>query len=1092
MLLGTVWGFVIVKSIVCACPARAGDLTIERLRCEYIENPVGIDVLVPRLSWELLSETRGQRQTAYRILVASRREKLEANQGDLWDTGRVESHETIHIPYAGKSLQTRMECFWKVQVWDKLQRPSEWSTPASWSMGLLKPEDWQAQWIAAPVDPTHRPRPHNGYRSKFAPSADTTKWIVIDLGKPQKFDALQFFGAHPYDLGVDIPGFLYPKRFKIETASQTDFSDAKLVLDRTGADVTNYGNDTPVYRFPETVGRYVRITVTKLLSHDGKQFGVALAEVYVLSHNQNIAQGAKITALDSIEEGGWSKDRLVDDCVAGICPNSHNPCETASMLRKEFEVGNDIRRATVSATGLGVYELRINGQKVGDHLLAPEWTCYDKQIQYQTYDVTGMLRRGRNALGAQVAGGWWASPLAFKPMSPTAQACLLVRMDIELTDGRKLAIVTDPSWQATTDGPIRQTGIYFGEQYDATKEMPGWDCSGFDARNWSAAIVLPCPSGSEHAILAAQPNEPIRTYKEFKPVSITEPRPGVYVFDMGQNMAGWCRLRCNAPTGTKITLRHAEAVDDEGMVVTVNLRAAQQKAEYIWRGGEAAVEPHFSYYGFRYVEATGLPNRPTQDTLVAKAFHSAAPDAGTFSCSSDLVNKIMRCVAWVQRSNMMGVPTDCPQRDEREGWTGDIHAFGQTALFQHDMGAFFTKWLHDIRQSQAADGRLPDVAPHVGDMNLFMGMPGWGDAGAILPWTVYCNYADRRMLEQHFDAVVRWIEFVHAHNPDLVWRNNRGNDCGDWLNADAPFHYLQDYPAGISAVPNEVFATAFFAQSAKTVADMAKALGKTSDAAKYQKLHQDIKRTFNNAFVKADGHVVGDTQAGYALALGFNLVDDAMRPKVARRLIDALRKFKSHPSTGLKTTYLMMLALTDTGHHDEAWRLVNLRTAPSWGFMVDNGATTTWECWDAFVKGRGYHDPLTNSLSHWALGAVGEWVWRNLGGINPDEEHPGYRRFAIRPRMSNGLDWVNADYHSIRGRIVCHWKKEGPRLTLHIEAPVNTTALVYVPAKTITEVTEGGKPIERADGVTFVGMEDGNAVLRIESGKYVFESRPTK
>ena len=386
------------------------------------------------------------------------------------------------------------------------------------------------------------------------------------------------------------------------------------------------------------------------------------------------------------------------------------------------------------------------------------------------------------------------------PPLDNARFCLLLRLDVELADGTTQTILSDPSWQATTDGPIRRSGIYFGETYDATKEKPGWDLPGFSAAGWRAVQVLPHPSQSERAALVAQSNEPIRVVEELRPLRMTEPKPGVYVFDLGQNMVGWCRLTATAPPGAKINVRYAEALNDDGTIYTANLRGAAQINEYTWRGGPATLEPHFTYHGFRYVEVTGLPSRPAPDAVVGRVFHSAAPKAGSLTSSNPLLNQIMHCVKWVQRANMMSVPTDCPLRTERLGWMGDIQAFSQTAIFQRDMAGFFTKWTADIRESQADDGRYPDVAPHISNPNdEFSGVPAWGDAGTVVPWRMYQNYADARMIAQHFESAKRWVDFIHRHNPNLLWQKDRGNDYNDWLNGDVTA--LKDYPRGTAPFP---------------------------------------------------------------------------------------------------------------------------------------------------------------------------------------------------------------------------------------------------------------------------------------------------
>jgi alpha-L-rhamnosidase len=898
-------------TVVCfLLPAAAAVAGVEpaALRCEYRVDPLGIDVAQPRLSWIVESAERGQRQTAYRVLVASSAEKLASGEGDLWDSGRVASDQTIHVAYAGRPLASRMACCWKVQVWDAQGRASPWSQPAAWTMGLLARSDWQAQWIA----------------------------------------------------------------------------DSK----------------------------------------------------------------------------------------------------PAAMLRREFQVGGPVRRATIYATGLGLYELRLNGRRVGNQLLAPEWTRYGKRIQYQTYDVTSLVRPGPNAIGAILGEGWYAGPMMLKPAMSNPVFRLLLRIEIERADGQVETIVSDPSWQATDEGPIRRSGIYFGETCDATREQPGWDLPGFQAAAWRPVRTV---EFDRQAVLSAQKNEPIRVVKELKPVAMTEPRPGQYVFDLGQNMVGWCRLKVRGPAGTKLTLRHGEMLNDDGTLYTANLRGAAQVNEYTLAGrGEEVFEPHFTYHGFRYVELTGLPTRPAADAILGRVFCSSSPEAGRLECSSAMLNRLMQNIAWTEQANLMSAPTDCPQRTEREGWMGDIQAFSQTAIFNRDMAAFFTKWIQDIRDSQADDGRYPDIAPHVTDPNaMFSGVPAWGDAGTIVPWRMYQNYADVRLLAEHFDSACRWIEFIRQKNPNLLWQNSRGNDYGDWLNGDTLV--LKDYPHGQNEVPKEILATAFFAHSTQLVAKMAKVLGRP-DAAKYAKLHQEIRAAFNRAYVAPDGKIKGDTQAGYALALAFDLLDEPMRPRAVEHLLAAIARYKGHLSTGIQSTHHAMLELSRNGQHDEACRLLCLESVPSWGYMVRQGATTIWERWDGYVRGRGFQDPGMNSFNHWAFGAVGQWVWQDLAGIQPDDESPGYKHFTIRPRPGAGVTWLGSRYDSIRGPIESRWKLEGDRFALDATVPANTTATIYVPAGSADAVTEGGVPMARARGVKLLRVQDGAAVLEVESGRYAFRS----
>jgi len=1080
---------VLVGSTAVATSAEPGALAPERLRCEYLENPLGIDVVRPRLSWIVTSPERGQRQTAYHILVASSPEKLAADQGDLWDTGRVASDETLHHEYEGSPLPSRQRCYWKVRVWDRQGRPSAWSPAASWSMGLLNPGDWQAEWIAADAKPVGEPtRPsHNGYHSELADSADAVKWVTVELppaeglDSPPVIDAVRLHPARPFDY-KDTPGFLFPVRFKIEVAGKADFSDAKTVADRTEADVPNPGAEALLLTFPPVSARYVRLTATRLAERDPGNFALALAEMEVLGKDQNLARGSKVTSLDSIESGGWSRARLVDGQVKADPGNPDVQPQPATMLRKEFTLPAGIKRATAYVTGLGLYELSINGRRVGDHLLAPEWTVYSKRLQYQTYDVTDLVAEGGNAVGAQLAEGWYAGPLMSRPALPAPVFRLLMRLEVELADGTRQAIVTDGSWQGTTDGPIRASGIYLGETYDARRERPGWNKPNFDAAGWKPVRIVPSDAGR----LVAQPNEPIRVVQERVPVSRTEPKPGVYVYDFGQNMVGWCRVKVHGPRGATVTLRHGEMVHDDGTLYTGNLGAARQTDQYTLRGdGEETYEPHFTYHGFRYVEISGLEEPPPVEAVIGRVFHSAAREVGRFECSNPLLNKLTELILWVQRGNMHGVPTDCPQRSERFGWMGDIQAFSQTAIFNMDMAPFFTKWIPDVRDSQADDGRFSDFSPTPLDPNRqSSGVPAWADAGTIVPWRVYQNYADRRMLAEHFDAARRWVDYIHGKNPNLLWLVSRGYDFNDWLNGNTLD--VEGFPKDVSEVPKEIFATAFFAHSTEIVAKMARVLGRDEEAARYDKLARDIKAAFCRAYVAPDGRMPGDTQAGYALALRFDMVEPAQRPVLMKHLLEAIERFQGHPSTGIQTTHRMMLELSRGGQHAEAYRLANLRTVPSWGFMIEAGATTIWERWDGYVPTRGAR-PMMNSFNHWAFGSVGEWMWCELAGLRPDEANPGFKHFVVRPRPVGDLQWVKARYDSIRGPIESDWTIAQGRITLRVVVPAGATATVYVPTSKPNAVTEGGQPAESSPGVKRLEQDETDAaVFAVESGHYEF------
>jgi len=1084
-------------------------IALTSLRCEYLVNPLGIDVPKPRLSWVLQSPLRGEKQTAYQVLVSSSPDSLARDQGELWDSGRVASDRSAQVEYVGKPLGSRVRAYWKVRAWDRAGKPSPWSGPATWTMGLLEPSDWRARWIEAPVKPAPPAPGHNGFHSAWAKSAETTKWVAIDLGEPRKIDAVVLYPARPWDW-PDTPGFLFPRRFRIDVAEKADFAKSRTVADQTGQDVPNPGNKPLTLSFSPVRARHVRLVVTRLGNVQPVKFAFALSQMEVLGGGRNWAFGKAVTASDETP-GSWSRANLVDGIRIPRAPNPGQR-QPAPVLRKSFTLRAPPVRALVRVSALGFYQLRINGQPVGHNVLAPDWTDYHTRVQYQTYDVTPLLRNGENAVAAILGDGWYAGRIGLAGIVPNGRPWaiygdlpkLIVQLEVESADGARSEIVTDQSWRVSSDGPIRTSDILDGETHDARRAMPGWDQPGFNDSAWKqarlaekvAAGTVPIFVAGGHkngtvpfGRLVAQPNEPIQVVKELRPVAVAEPKPGVWVFDLGQNMVGRSRFTAQAPAGTTVTFRFGEAVNPDGTLYTANLRGAKQIDQFTFRGqGTETFEPLFTYHGFRYVELTGFPGRPPADCLLGRVFHSAAPDVGRFACSDAKLTRLMENIVWTQRANLMSTPTDCPQRDERLGWMGDIQAFSQTACFNMDMAGFFTKWVQDIRDAQPRDGRFPDFAPHpFGPEERFCGVPAWADAGVVVPWRAYENYADTRMLAEHFASACRWIEYIRQRNPDLIWRNGRNNDYNDWLNGDTLV--LPNWPKSGGEVPKEVFATAFFAHSTQLVARMANVLGRKQEARDYGRLAEEIRSAFCRQFVKPDGRIQGDSQAGYALALHFNLLPEAQRPAALRHMLEGIDRYGGRLSTGIQSTHRLMLELVGAGKTDVAYRLLESHQMPSWLYSLDQGATTIWERWDGYVAGRGFQDPGMNSLNHWAFGSVGEWMWRSIVGLNPDDEQPGYKHFVVRPCPGGGLTWASGQYDSIRGRIAIAWKTDASGLTMTVTVPANTTATVYVPAKDVSSVTESGKPATASEGVKFLRMEAGTAVFAVESGSYAFKTR---
>lgn len=1066
---------------VCFAQSNPGNLTAHQLRTEYLVNPVGIDETSPRLSWQLSSPLNAEKQTAYRVLVASSLDALRQDRGDLWDSGKILSDQTLHVVYDGQNLTSRMEVWWKVMVWDKEGKPSAWSEPAQWSMGLLQERDWQAQWIAdstAMKTEIELIPKIDGFCSLVAHRADTTQRVTIDLGASKTFDTIKLFPARPFDYRADVPGFLFPVRFRIEVADQEDFSDLRTIADYTRTDIPNPGVEPQSYPVPATTARFVRLTVTRLALRDGDNYGFALAEMQVLSGGKNLAEKASVLSDDAIKRWNWNPFYLTD----GILRSTPLGLEMygalpATYARKTFSLPKPVKKATLYVTAKGLYEFRINGQQLGNQRLAPEWTDYHKRISYQTYDITPWVQTGENAAAATLAEGWYAGELwASGRFTYGKYPELLAQIEVEFADGTRQVIPTDASWKTTTQGPVTAAGIYRGEMYDARLELSGWDRPGFDDSRWTPAGAF-MPNSLR---LISLRNEPIRVEQEIRPQSITEPKPGVYVIDFGQNLVGCCHFKLKGKAGKTVTFRHAEAVYDDGTLYTISIRLAPQIDQYTpARDGEFEYEPTFTYHGFRYAEVSGVEEAPTLDDVVARVFHSSAPFTGTFACSNDSLNQLMSNILWTQRSNLMSTPNDCPQRDERMGWMGDIQAFGQTAIFNMDLAAFITKFAQDMRDGQADDGRFPDYAPHPGGANDFRkGAPAWGDCGVMLPWTAYINYADRRLLEEQFAAAKAWVDYIARNNPDLIWRNGRNSDYSDWMNGDEII--TPGWPRKGAEVPKEVFATAFFARSTQIVARMAEEIGYPLEADRYRQLAEAIKKAFNQAFVEPDGHILGDTQAGYAIALNFDLLPEELRAKAAALMVDNIQnKYQGRLSTGIQTSHRMMMELVREGYADVAWQLMTSRAFPSWLYMVDNGATTIWERWDGYVKGRGfYQESNTNSMNHWAFGSVGEWMWRYIAGLNPDEAHPGWEHFFITPIPGGNVTWAKADYESIRGKISSHWKIEKGKFRLDVEIPVGTSATVSLPSDRATGITLNGKKVEP------IAFDHRTATLELESGIY--------
>jgi alpha-L-rhamnosidase len=900
------------------------DLAVDKLRCEYKVNPLGIGVLRPRLSWQMRSRRRGACQTAYQIAAADDAAALENNAHMRWDSGRVESDASIHVPYGGPELRSGERCAWRVRIWDETGAVSPWSEAAWWEMGLLSVADWQAAWI------------------------------------------------------------------------------------------------TPA----------------------------------------------------------WDEDK-----------HSSQPCP---LLRRVFGVRGPVRSARLYATALGLYACALNGQRIGDQQLTPGWTSYDTRLQYQTYDVTELLAPGDNALSAVLADGWYRGHLGFQGQRNTYgdTLALLVQLRIEYEDGSTEYVYSDETWRAAA-GPWLAADFYNGEVYDARLEQTGWQLAGFDDRSWSAVRTVD-PSKT---ILIAQTAPPVRKIEEIRPIAILHTPAGETVFDFGQNMVGWVQLRVAGPAGATVTLRHSEVLDSAGNFYTENLRAAQQRVDYTLRGnGEELYEPRFTFMGFRYIAVEGIPGEPSLESLTGVVVHSDMAVTGRFGCSEPLLNQLQHNILWGQKGNFVDVPTDCPQRDERLGWTGDAQVFIRTACFNMDVAAFFTKWLGDLAADQTPNGSVPFVVPDViararSDAQGTGGFTGrgstaWGDAAVICPWTLYLCYGDTRILETQYASMAGWVRYMEEQaGDDFIW--DSGFHFGDWLSIFPEASPL--WPAPKTSIA--LIATTFFAYCAAILAEVARILQRDDEAARYAELFAKIKAAFCAEFVSPNGRIDSGTQTAYVLALMFDLLPEAQRPLAAARLVEEIRGRDYHLSTGFVGTPYLCHVLSRFGYLDVAYRLLNQRTFPSWLYPVRMGATTIWERWDGIRPDGTFQDPSMNSFNHYAYGAVGDWMYQVIAGLNVDPYAPGYKHVIIHPRPGGGLTSASAELETPYGRLASSWTLEETGFHLKLTVPPNTRATVYLPAASPAEVSESGNLITEAAGIDQVRVANGSVSFEIGAGDYSFVSR---
>lgn len=888
-------------------------LVLPVLQTEHASNPLGIDARRPCLGWELASAARGARQTAYRIQVAASPGALADGENLLWDTGKVASDRSAHHTYEGPALESGARYFWRARAWNENGRPSGWSAPAWFEMGLLAPSDWQARWIE--------------------PDLET------DASSPQP----------------------------------------------------------------------------------------------------------------------------------------------SPMLRREFAVDGAVQKARLYVTSHGVFEMYVNGRRVGDELFTPGWTSYTKRLRYHTYDVTSLLEEGNNAIGAMLGDGWYRGRIGRHRDRYVYGDTLALLAELRVTyeDGRTaVAVHTGDGWKSAS-GPIRMSDIYLGETYDARLERAGWAEAGYEDGDWNG--VREADHSKEILFASAAPA--VRRIQALKPVEVIHTPRGETVLDMGQNMVGWMRMAVRGAAGTEVTLRHAEALDRDGNLYTDNLRRAAQTTTYILNGeGDEVYEPHFTFQGFRYVQVSGYPGEFDPSNFTGIVIHSEMEPAGHFESSHPLVNQLQHNIVWGQKGNFLDVPTDCPQRDERLGWTGDIQVFAPTANFNMDTSGFLEKWLRDLEADQQGNGSVGNVVPNVRGEGA-SGAAGWGDAAVIVPWELYQAYGDEQVLETQYGSMKAWVDYQRdramGNGTPYLWDGDF--TYGDWLAFTSAPSGARFYPGAYTNT--DLVATAFFARSTDLLRQSAEILAREEDAADYGELFDQIRDAFQQAFVTSSGRVVSDTQTAYLLALRFGLLTDELESEAARYLSEDVDE-RGHLTTGFLGTPYLAPVLSRYGYTEAAYELLLSADYPSWLYPITMGATTIWERWDGVKPDRTFQDPGMNSLNHYAYGAIGEWLYETVAGLKAAA--PGYKEILIAPRPGGGLTHARARHHSAYGVIESSWALRDGRFHLDVTVPPNTQATVRLPGADAAAVTEGGRPVADAEGVEGVRQDGRDVMLAVAAGRYRF------
>jgi alpha-L-rhamnosidase len=881
------------------------------LQCENLLDPIGIDVIHPRFSWQLNSLDRNAKQVGYEIRISRNRELLQAGKDVTWTSGKVNSDQSQYIQYKGPGLESAKKYFWQVRIWDNSGRMSSWSAPSVFSMGLLSPNDWKAKWIL---------------------------------------------------------------------------------------------------------------------------------------------------------------------------PNKEDESRASPLFRKQFSLKKKVVSATAFITAHGLYEAEFNGHRVGDAYLTPGWTSYKKRLQYQGYDVTALLQSGSNAIGITLGNGWYRGVVGFSNKADFYgnDIALLFQLHIVYSDGSTEIVASDNSWKCST-GSIRYNEIYHGETIDARQHKKGWTLPGYNDLSWDPVKTADFPFDN----LVATVNEPVKKHETFQPLKTFVTPKGEKVIDYGQNIVGWVKIKIKGKAGDTIRISHAEVLDKKGNFYTDNLRSAKAQDTYVLKGGEEELfEPHFTWHGFRYIKVEGYSGDLSSQNFEAVALYSAMKQTGSFTTSNALINRLQQNILWGQKGNFIDVPTDCPQRDERLGWTGDAQVFARTASFNMDVRNFFSKWLKDVAADQIPDGSVPAVVPNIFG-NKYTGSAGWADAATVIPWEMYLAYGDKETLEQQYPSMKAWVGYMEAQSKNGLW--NTGFHYGDWLYFRSTIEKVEK----AAITDNYLIAQCFYAYSTQLLINSAKILGKAEDVERYTKLLKVVKEAFLKEYLTPNGRLLSGTQTAYTLALQFDMLPESLRAQTAEKLVNNIKDYKNHLTTGFLGTPYLCHVLTRFGYNNVAYKLLLQETYPSWLYPVKMGATTIWERWDGQKTDSTFQDPGMNSFNHYAYGAIGDWMYRKMAGLDTYEDGVGYKHIKIQPNIGDGIRDVSASMQTGYGKLSSSWKLGEHKIQMEVTIPANTTATVYIPTDVAESITEGNKPLSQVKEISIKSREKGFIVLELGSGNYKFESEYT-